>query len=51
MVRLQKKAPGVSLHTQARSTDHTDLKTKHFILKKENQAVPLNMAHNQSLDP
>lgn len=41
----------LSLQTQARFTDHTDLKTKHFILKKENQAVSLNMAHNQSLDP
>ena len=53
MVCLQEKASGVSLQPRAGFTDHTDLKTKHFILKKKkkNQTVSLNMAYNQSPDP
>ena len=53
MVCLQEKASGVSPQPWAEFTNHTDLKTKHFILgkKKKNQTVSLNMAYNQSLDP
>lgn len=51
MVCLQETASGITPWTHVRFTEHTDLKTKHFILKKENQAMSLNMAHNQSLDP
>lgn len=48
-----RKSLGVSPKTWAGFADHTDLETKHFILKKKkkNQAVSLNMAYNQSLDP
>lgn len=53
MVCLQEKASGVSPQPWAEFTNHTDLKTKHFILKKKkkNQTVSLNMAYNQSPDP
>ena len=51
MVCLQEKASGVSPQTRAGFIDHTDLKSKHSILKKKNQAVSLNMACNQSPDP
>lgn len=51
MVCLQEGVSGISPQTHVRFTEHIDLKTKHFILKKENHAMSLNMAHNQSLDP
>ena len=35
MVCLQEKASGVSPQPRAGFTDHTDLKTKHFILEKK----------------
>ena len=49
-----RKSLGVSPKTWAGFADHTDLETKHFILKKKKKrikAVSLNMAYNQSLDP
>lgn len=39
MVCLQEKASSESPQTQAGFTDHTDLKNKHLILKKESSHV------------